>query len=58
MADTLTRTKPARQTGSANTFLPLIDLFVLFPQEGVSQDAEHYGEAENLVTSCFAHHTF
>ena len=31
-------------------------LFVLyrFLTKGLSQDAEHYGEAQNVVTSCFA----
>ena len=28
-----------------------------FLREGVSQGANHYGEAENVVTSCFARQT-
>ena len=34
----------------------LLDL-CRFLRMGVSRDAEHYGEVENVVTSCFARQT-
>ena len=34
-----------------------LDWFLPFSQGGVSRDAEHYSEAQNVITSCFARQT-
>ena len=43
----------AKQKMQAFSFLELI-YFRRYHRKVVSRDAEHYGEAQNVVTSCFA----